>query len=54
MVSDIHKAKPKLTEFSFTYRVEEGCGGGKKTSGVKARKRMRVAKDADLEKAVLK
>ncbi|KAG7155601.1 Tigger transposable element-derived protein 7-like 47 [Homarus americanus] len=49
-VSDIRKAKDKLTAFSLKYTVDANS----KSSSVGARKRMRVAKDTNLEEAVTK
>ncbi|KAG7170856.1 Tigger transposable element-derived protein 7-like 3, partial [Homarus americanus] len=47
-VSDIRKAKDKLTAFSLKYNVDAKS----KSSSVGARKPMRVAKDTNLEEAV--
>ncbi|KAG7155834.1 Tigger transposable element-derived protein 7-like 23 [Homarus americanus] len=49
-VSDIRKAKDKLIAFSLKYNVDATS----KSSSVGARKRMRVAKDTNLEEAVTK
>ncbi|KAG7160293.1 Tigger transposable element-derived protein 7-like 40, partial [Homarus americanus] len=49
-VSDIRKAKDKLTAFSLKYTVDANS----KSSSVGARKHMRVAKDTNLEEAVTK
>ncbi|KAG7172017.1 Tigger transposable element-derived protein 7-like 10 [Homarus americanus] len=49
-VSDIRKAKDKLTAFSLKYNVDATS----KSSSVGARKPMRVAKDTNLEEAVTK
>ncbi|KAG7177538.1 Tigger transposable element-derived protein 7-like 7 [Homarus americanus] len=49
-VSDIRKAKDKLTAFSLKYNVDATS----KSSSAGARKHMRVAKDTNLEEAVTK
>ncbi|XP_042240696.1 tigger transposable element-derived protein 7-like [Homarus americanus] len=50
IVSHIRRAKDKLTAFSLKYTVDANS----KSSSVGARKRMRVAKDTNLEEAVTK
>ena len=50
-VSDIRKAKGKLTEYFLKYEVNEGSSKGKKDSQSKTRKKMRVAKQVDLDEA---
>ena len=53
-VSDIRKAKGKLTEYFLKFEVNEGSSKAKKDSQRKARKKMRVAKQVDLDEAVFK